>query len=146
MENGTTSSASLEAKIKTTSLLFLREDFCSTETESKICNIVYDKVCSSSNIDQVRAIWKQRETMKVLYWKSLEKCIQGKNLNIWGLIWSIFSPGLFDEGTLYYWLFINYIIFFKGVQEFKTPTPPYPTSHLVSTFGLPPPNVIACIF
>ena len=44
MENGTTSSASLEAKIKTTSLPFLGDDFRSVETESKICNIVYDKV------------------------------------------------------------------------------------------------------
>ena len=44
MENGTTSSASLEAKIKTTSFPFLGDDFRSLETESKICNIAYDKV------------------------------------------------------------------------------------------------------
>ena len=44
MENGNTSPASLEAKIKTTSLPFYGDDFRSLETESKICNIAYDKV------------------------------------------------------------------------------------------------------
>ena len=44
MENGTTSPASLEAKIKTTSLPFLGDDFRSLETESKICNIAYDNI------------------------------------------------------------------------------------------------------
>ena len=44
MENGTTSTASLEAKIKTTAFPFLGDDFRSLDTESKICNIVYDKV------------------------------------------------------------------------------------------------------
>ena len=44
MENGTTKSQSLEAKIKTTSLTIYGDDFRSEDTESKICNIVYDKI------------------------------------------------------------------------------------------------------
>ena len=54
---------------------------------------------SSSNIDRVRAIWKQRKSLKVLNWKSLKRLTQGKNSNIWGFIWSIFSPALLDMGT-----------------------------------------------
>lgn len=44
MENGTTKSQSLEAKIKTTSLTMYGDDFRSQDTESKICNAVYDKI------------------------------------------------------------------------------------------------------
>ena len=44
MENGTTKPQSLEAKIKTTSLTICGDDFRSQDTESKICNIVYDKI------------------------------------------------------------------------------------------------------
>ena len=44
MENGTTKSQSLEAKIKTTSLILYGDDFRSQDTESKICNAVYDKI------------------------------------------------------------------------------------------------------
>ena len=44
MENGTTKSQSLEAKIKTTSLTIYGNDFRSQDTESKICNAVYDKI------------------------------------------------------------------------------------------------------
>ena len=44
MENGTTKSQSLEAKIKTTSLTICGDDFRSQDTESKMCNIVYDKI------------------------------------------------------------------------------------------------------
>lgn len=44
MENGTTKSQSLEAKIKTTSLTIYGDDFRSEDTESQICNIVYDKI------------------------------------------------------------------------------------------------------
>ena len=43
-ENGTTKSQSLEAKIKTTSRIIYGDDFRSQDTESKICNIVYDKI------------------------------------------------------------------------------------------------------
>ena len=42
MENGTTKSQSLEVKIKTTALIIYGDDFRSEDTESKICNIVYD--------------------------------------------------------------------------------------------------------
>ena len=44
MENGTTKSQSLEAKIKTTSLSIYGDDFRNQDTESKICNAVYDKI------------------------------------------------------------------------------------------------------
>ena len=44
MENGTTKSQSLEAKIKTTSLTIYGDDFRSQDTESKICNAVFDKI------------------------------------------------------------------------------------------------------
>ena len=44
MENGTTKSQSLEAKLKTTSLTICGDDFRSQDTESKMCNIVYDKI------------------------------------------------------------------------------------------------------
>ena len=44
MENGTTKPQSLEAKIKTTSRIIYGDDFKSQDTESKICNIVYDKI------------------------------------------------------------------------------------------------------
>ena len=44
MENGTTKPQSLEAKIKTSSLILYGDDFRSQDTESKICNTVYDKI------------------------------------------------------------------------------------------------------
>ena len=44
MENGTTKSQSLEAKIKTTSMTIYRDDFRNQDTESKICNAVFDKI------------------------------------------------------------------------------------------------------
>ena len=52
---------------------------------------------SSLNIDRVRAIWKQRKSLKVLFWKSLEKWTLGKNMYILGLVGSIFSPFLFGK-------------------------------------------------
>ena len=44
MENGTTKSQSLEAKIKTTSMTIYGDDFRNQDTESKICNAVFDKI------------------------------------------------------------------------------------------------------
>ena len=44
MENGTTKSQSLEAKIKTTSMTIYGDDFRNQATESKICKAVFDKI------------------------------------------------------------------------------------------------------
>ena len=48
MENGTTRPEALEAKIKTTSLTIYGDDFRSETNESKLCNIVYDKIGTST--------------------------------------------------------------------------------------------------
>ena len=44
MENGNTKSQSLEAKVKTTSLIIYGDDFRHQDTESNICNALYDKI------------------------------------------------------------------------------------------------------
>ena len=48
MENGTTKPQSLEAKIKTNSLIICGDDFRCQDTESKIFNIVNDKIGSTT--------------------------------------------------------------------------------------------------